>query len=96
MLPPMTESGAKVVTAVVPSLRLDVLGARAFRVSRSWFAKGMASGNVSLNGSVAGHAAKAAPGDTVQAHTLGSFELLSVDGGTKKGNLKVTIKVTPA
>ena len=32
-----------VVSGVVPSLRIDVLGARAFRVSRAWFARGVAT-----------------------------------------------------
>ncbi len=82
------------VNAIVPSLRVDVLGARAFRVSRAWFAKGIASGSVSVNGKVAGKSATAAAGDRVTARELGEFEISSVDGETKRGNLKVSLLVT--
>lgn len=87
------EEGNKAVTAVVPSLRVDVLGARAFGVSRSYFARGVASGSVLINGRVAGRSDQAGPGDRVEARELGEFTLLSVDGGTRKGNLKVTLAV---
>lgn len=91
----MSQAGTKeVISAVVPSLRIDVLGARAFRVSRAWFARGVASGNVWVGGNPAGKSAQVALGDTVRAHQLGEFELLSVDGSTKKGNLKVSLRVS--
>ena len=89
------ESTARTVTGVVPSLRIDVLGARAFKVSRAWFAKGVASGNVLVNGSAAGKSGQVEPGQKVLARGLGEFELLSVDGGTKRGNLKVSLLVRP-
>ena len=38
----------KRLEAIVPSLRVDVLGARAFKVSRAYFAKGVAAGRVIL------------------------------------------------
>jgi len=85
------------VTAIVPSLRVDVLGARAFTVSRAYFAKGVAAGRVSVTGSTtkaADKATTAAVGDTVVADGLGSFTLVSVDGTTRKGNLKVTLAVS--
>ena len=84
------------VTAIVPSLRVDVLGARAFTVSRAYFAKGVAAGRVSVSGSatkVADKATTAAVGDTVIADGLGSFTVVSVDGSPRKGNLTVTLAV---
>jgi len=82
-----------VVKAVVPSLRVDVLGARAFGVSRAYFARGVAAGNVLVGGEPAGKAAAVEPGQEVEAIGLGSFVLVSVDGATRKDNLKVTLEV---
>ena len=79
------------VKAVVPSLRVDVLGARAFGVSRAYFARGVAAGNVLVGGEPAGKAAAVEPGQ--EAIGLGSFVLVSVDGATRKDNLKVTLEV---
>jgi RNA-binding protein YlmH len=79
--------------AVVPSLRVDALGAKAFGVSRSWFAKGIAAGRVHVNGKPAGKSAEAAEGDEVWADGLGRFRILEVKGETRKGNLKVTVEV---
>lgn len=89
-----TFSQETVVSGVVPSLRIDVLGARAFKVSRAWFARGVASGNVFVGGEKAGKSQSLAPGVRVRAKGLGSFEVLSVDGSTRKGNLKVSLKVS--
>lgn len=83
-----------VVTGVVPSLRIDVLGARAFKVSRAWFARGVASGNVFAGDRQAGKSTSLEPGVLVTARGLGTFEVLSVDGSTRKGNLKVSLKVS--
>ena len=79
--------------AVVPSLRVDALGAKAFGVSRSWFAKGIAAGRVHVNGRVVGKSAEAAAGDEVWADGLGRFRVRAVHGETRRGNLKVTIEV---
>jgi RNA-binding protein YlmH len=79
--------------AVVPSLRVDAVGAKAFGVSRSWFAKGVAAGRVHVNGQPVGKSAEAAAGDEVWADGLGRFRVLAVHGETRKGNLKVTIEV---
>lgn len=87
-------SEAKEITAVVPSLRVDVLGARAFNVSRAYFAKGIASGSVSSDGKVVGKSASASAGQEFTAHTLGTFHVVSVDGETRRGNLRVTLNVT--
>jgi RNA-binding protein YlmH len=78
---------------VVPSLRVDALGAKAFGVSRSWFAKGVAAGRVHVNGRPAGKSADAVQGDEVWADGLGRFRVVAVHGETRKGNLKVTVEV---
>ncbi len=79
--------------AVVPSLRVDAVGAKAFGVSRSWFTKGIAAGRVHVNGVRAGKSAEAAAGDEVWADGLGRFRVLEVHGETRRGNLRVTIEV---
>jgi RNA-binding protein YlmH len=82
------------LTAIVPSLRVDVLGARAFKVSRAYFAKGVAAGRVSVAGKTAGKSTTVESGDVVVANGLGSFTVVTVDGLTRKGNAKVTLSVT--
>jgi RNA-binding protein YlmH len=79
--------------AVVPSLRVDALGAKAFGVSRSYFAKGIAAGRVHVNGRQVSKSAEAAAGDEVWADGLGRFRVSAVHGETRRGNLKVTIEV---
>lgn len=83
----------KEFSAVVPSLRVDVLGAKAFRVSRSYFAKGVAAGRVRVNGAPAGKSAVAQPGDEVYADGLGRFHVERVEGETRRGNVRVTLRV---
>ena len=83
----------KAQQVVVPSLRVDALGAKAFKVSRSYFSKGIASGRVRVNGEVAGKSSSAAQGDEVYAEGLGRFSVAEVLGETKKGNLKITLEV---
>ncbi len=93
---PLTRLGggsSKEMGAVVPSLRVDVLGARAFGVSRAYFSKGVAAGRVSVNGVAAGKSASAAEGDEVYAAGLGRFHVVRVEGETRRGNLKVTLQV---
>ncbi len=80
-------------TVVVPSLRVDALGAKAFKVSRSYFSKGVAGGRVRVNGLAAGKSSSAALGDEVYAEGLGRFTVTEVLGETKKGNLKVTLEI---
>jgi RNA-binding protein YlmH len=81
------------LSVVVPSLRVDVLGAKGFRVSRSYFAKGVAGGKVSVNGRPAGKAASAAAGDEIYADGLGRLRVLGVEGETRRGNVKVSLEV---
>jgi RNA-binding protein YlmH len=78
---------------IVPSLRVDALGAKAFNVSRSYFAKGIAAGNVLLNGAKAGKSSDAEAGDEIYAEGLGRFYISQVQGETRKGNLKVILEV---
>lgn len=78
---------------VVPALRLDTLGAKAFGVSRAYFSKGIAGGKVSINGQSAHKASTVSAGDEVFAEGLGRFRLLSVAGETRRGNLKVELLV---
>jgi RNA-binding protein YlmH len=81
---------------VVPSLRVDALGAKAFKVSRAYFSKGVGGGKVSLNGKPAGKASLAQEGDEVYAEGLGRFVVSEVQGETRKGNLKVVLSVERA
>jgi RNA-binding protein YlmH len=78
---------------IVPSLRVDALGAKAFGVSRSYFSKGIAAGNVLLNGKRVGKAADAEAGDEIYAEGLGRCHIVMVQGETRKGNLKVMLEV---
>lgn len=81
---------------VVPSLRVDALGAKAFRVSRSYFAKGVAAGRVSVNGEPAGKSAEAGVGDEVFADGLGRFRVVSIERETRRGNTAVVLEVERA
>jgi RNA-binding protein YlmH len=80
-------------TAIVPALRVDALGAKAFGVSRSYFAKGVAAGNVFVNGQKATKSTDAEAGDEIYAEGLGRFSIVSVQGETRKGNLRITLDI---
>jgi RNA-binding protein YlmH len=98
VLPPerIARGRARRIDTVVPALRVDVLGARAFGVSRSYFAKGVDAGRVRVNGRQADKRAEAAAGDEVWAEGLGRFRVVAVLGDTRKGNLKVALEVERA
>jgi RNA-binding protein YlmH len=83
----------KTLRLVVPSLRADVLGAKAFGASRSWFGKGVAAGKVRVDGAPAGKSAALEPGAELWAEGLGRARLLAVEGETKRGNRKVRLEV---
>ena len=89
----LASSSIKRQLVIVPSLRVDALGAKAFGVSRSYFAKGVKVGNVSVNGSRAGKSSSAEAGDEVYAEGLGRFSVVSVAGETRRGNLKVNLEI---
>jgi RNA-binding protein YlmH len=82
------------VRAVVPSLRVDVLGARAFGVSRHHFAQGIAAGRVHRGGRHLTKADDMAVGDAVVADGLGTFTLQVVEGVTRRGQWKVLLAVS--
>lgn len=81
---------------IVPSLRVDTLGAKAFNVSRSYFSKGIAGGKVSINGKPAGKSSSAEVGDEIYAEGIGRLSVLEVLGQTKKGNVKVMVDIEKA
>lgn len=81
------------IQVIVPSLRVDALGAKAFKKSRSYFSKGIAGGKVSLNGVKAGKSVSAEVGDEIYAEGLGRAWLLEVQGTTKKGNVRTILEV---
>lgn len=85
--------GLRRLSVVVPSLRVDVVGAKGFRVSRSYFSKGVAGGKVSVNGNRVGKSGGAEVGDEIYAEGLGRLRVLSVDGETRRGNVKVSLEV---
>lgn len=89
----VTSGTARELSAVVSSLRVDALGARAFGVSRAYFAKGVAAGRVLLNGRPAGKSASVSVGDEVYADGLGRFSVAALVGATRRGNQKVTLLV---
>lgn len=81
---------------IVPSLRVDTLGAKAFNVSRAYFAKGIEAANVTVNGKRAVKSSSAEPGDEIYAQGLGRIYLVSVQGETRRGNLKVIVDIEKA
>jgi RNA-binding protein YlmH len=72
---------------------VDAIGAKGFRASRSWFTKGIAAGNVRINGERATKGSEAAPGDEIWAEGLGWVRVESVEGETRRGNLKAVLTV---
>lgn len=83
----------KTQVLVVPALRADVLGAKALGASRSWFGKGVAAGNVRVDGARVGKSHLLEPGSELWAEGLGRVHVLGVEGETKRGNLKVRVEV---
>ncbi|GAB5603190.1 S4 domain-containing protein [Thermus sp. FJN-A] len=96
-LPPpegaLRAASERVRTLVVPSLRVDAVGAKGFGVSRTYFAQGVKAGKVRLKGRVASPKDEMAPGDTLFAEGLGSLKLLEVLGETRRGNYKIKVEV---
>ncbi|MEX2501372.1 MAG: hypothetical protein WD336_03260 [Trueperaceae bacterium] len=83
----------KELRLVVPSLRADVVGAKAFGASRAWFTKGVAGGKVRIDGRTVGKAGALELGSELWAEGLGRARVLAVEGETKRGNRKVRIEV---
>jgi len=84
-----SKSGSRQI--VVPSMRVDVIGAKALNVSRSYFAKGIKAGNVAINGQKASKSSSAEVGDEIYAQGLGRILISEILGKTRRGNLKIKI-----
>lgn len=80
-------------SVVVPSLRVDVVGAKGFGVSRNYFAQGVKAGKVKLKGKTATAKDEIAEGDALLAEGLGSLVVKKVLGQTKRGNVKLEVEV---
>jgi RNA-binding protein YlmH len=80
-------------SVVVPSLRVDVVGAKGFGVSRTYFAQGIRAGKVRLHGKVASAKDEIAEGDFMLAEGLGSLVVKKVLGQTRRGNVKLEVEV---
>jgi RNA-binding protein YlmH len=78
---------------VVPSLRVDVVGAKGFGVSRNYFAQGVKAGKVKLKGKTATAKDEIAEGDALVAEGLGNLVVKKVLGQTKRGNVKLEVEV---
>lgn len=78
---------------VVPSMRIDVVGARGFGVSRAYFQSGVEGGKVKLNGQVVKGSAEIRQGDQLSAEGLGRIEFKRVINETRRGNFKVELTV---
>lgn len=89
----LPKSRERTRSVVVPSLRVDVVGAKGFGVSRNYFAQGVKAGKVKLRGKPASAKDEIAEGDTLLAEGLGSLVVKKVLGQTKRGNVKLEVEV---
>ncbi len=80
-------------SVVVPSLRVDVVGAKGFGVSRNYFAQGVKAGKVKLKGKTASAKDEIAEGDVLTAEGLGNLLVKKVLGQTKRGNVKLELEM---
>lgn len=85
--------GSKVREVVVPSMRVDVVGAKGFGVSRAYFQQGIDGGKVRLNGSPARASSEIREGDSLSADGLGRIDFRRVVNETRRGNFKVELDV---
>ncbi len=85
--------GSKVREVVVPSMRIDVVGAKGFGVSRAYFQQGIEGGKVRLNGQVARSSAEIREGDSLAAEGLGRIDFKRVVNETRRGNYKVELNI---
>lgn len=87
------EARVKVREVVVPSMRVDTIGAKGFGVSRAYFQTGLENGKVRLNGQVAKSSHEIKEGDILAAEGLGRIEFKRVINETRRGNYKVELVV---
>ncbi|PYE51114.1 RNA-binding protein YlmH [Deinococcus yavapaiensis KR-236] len=85
--------GSKTREVVVPSLRVDVVGAKGFGVSRAYFQQGIDTGKVRINGAVARASSEVREGDSLSAEGLGRVDFKRVVNETRRGNFKVELEV---
>lgn len=85
--------GSKVREVVVPSMRVDVVGAKGFGVSRAYFQQGIDGGKVRLNGQPARPSSEIREGDSLSAEGLGRIDFKRVVNETRRGNFKVELDV---
>ena len=84
---------SKVREVVVPSMRVDVVGAKGFGVSRAYFQQGIDGGKVRLNGAPARASSEIREGDSLSADGLGRIDFKRVVNETRRGNFKVELDV---
>ena len=87
------ERSVKTREVVVPSMRVDVVGAKGFGVSRAYFQAGVEGKNVRVNGAVASSSTTIREGDTLVAERLGRIEFKRVINETRRGNYKLELEV---
>lgn len=85
--------GSRVREVVVPSMRVDVVGAKGFGVSRAYFQQGIDGGKVRLNGQPARSSSEIREGDSLSADGLGRIDFKRVVNETRRGNFKVELDV---
>jgi len=85
--------GSKTREVVVPSMRVDVVGAKGFGVSRAYFQQGIDGGKVRLNGQAARASSDIREGDSLSADGLGRIDFKRVVNETRRGNFKVELEV---
>ena len=85
--------GSKLREVVVPSMRVDVVGAKGFGVSRAYFQQGIDGGKVRLNGQPARASSEIREGDSLAADGLGRIDFKRVVNETRRGNYKVELDV---
>ncbi|SMB95686.1 RNA-binding protein YlmH, contains S4-like domain [Deinococcus hopiensis KR-140] len=85
--------GSKTREVVVPSMRVDVVGAKGFGVSRAYFQQGIDGGKVRLNGQAARASSEIREGDSLSADGLGRIDFKRVVNETRRGNFKVELDV---
>jgi RNA-binding protein YlmH len=85
--------GSKTREVVVPSMRVDVVGAKGFGVSRAYFQQGIDGGKVRLNGQPARASSEIREGDSLSAEGIGRIDFRRVLNETRRGNFKVELEV---
>ncbi|GGJ35260.1 S4 domain-containing protein [Deinococcus roseus] len=84
---------SKTREVVVPSMRVDVVGAKGFGVSRAYFQAGLENKKVRLNGQVAKSSSEIREGDMLAAEGIGKIEFKRIINETRRGNFKVELLI---